>query len=277
MENRPPISADVDGNFFSNGVLKPLGEITGKGDAGVQSLDLAAVTPLLATMGLKLQVTGTMEASAKLADGGGKPSFSTDVKISQLTATGEMLQGDTLKRDQLTLTMQATLAGETVDVQQLALETQGVSAKVHGSVKTSNTGGAPAAPVNIAAVVDVTNLKQQLPHMLGSVPDTTATLNFTGQADTAKKLLTITSDSTIAEKDPQTGLGNTIGFKAGSVIAWGGGNNDMTVPITYDLSRAQGILAKHLPEGTILQGTRTMTLHVTGAWRMRRDWRRCSI
>ncbi len=259
------ISANVTGNFFSNGAVKPLGEITGNGEAGIQSLDLAAATPLLAAAGLKLQLAGTMEATAKLDQTGGKPSVNAAIKIAQFTATGAAFEGDTLKRDQATLNLQATLAGETVDVQQLAFDTQGVSVKVNGSVKTSEAGGAPAEPVTIAAVVDVTHLKKQLPHLLGTIPDTTATISFTGQADMAKKLLTISKDSSVAEKDPQTGLGNTIGFKAGSVVAWGGGNNDMTVPITYNLSRAQQILAKHLPEGTILQGSRTMTLHVTGA------------
>jgi hypothetical protein len=264
-EGKPAlVSAEVTGNFFHDGNVKPVGEFTGNGQAGVKGLDLAAISPLLATAGLKLQVTGTVDASAKLDQTGGKPSVNAEVTISQLTATGAMLDGDTLKRAQLKTNLQATLNGETVDVKELTIATEGVSAKVNGSVQTSDTGAVPKEPVTIAATVDVTELKKQLPHLLGTVPDTTATVNFSGQADMAKKVLTVASNSSIAEKDPTSGLGDTIGFAAGSVVAWGGGVNNMTIAITYDLARAQGILAKSLPTGTVLAGQRTMTLHITG-------------
>jgi hypothetical protein len=258
------LSADVAGNFFTNGTLKPLGEFTGNGQATVHALDLAAVSPLLATAGLPLQLTGTLDATAKLDQTAGKPSVNADLTLAQLTATGPALDGDILKRDQVKGTLQATLNGDSVDLQQLALTTQSLSAKINGTLQTSPTAAAPKQPLTIAAMVDVTELKKQLPHLLGNIPDTTATVNFTGQADAAKKILTITANSSIAEKDPATGLGNTIAFTAGSVLSWGNGNNNLTLPITYDLTRAQQILAKNLPTGTILSGIRTMTLHITG-------------
>jgi Domain of Unknown Function (DUF748) len=259
------LSADIAGNFFTDGTLKPLGEFTGNGQAAVHSLDLAAISPLLATAGVPLQLTGTLDASAKLDQKtAGKPSVDADLTLSQLTATGAALDGDTLQRDQLKATLQATLNGDSVDVQQLALTTESLSAKINGTLQTSPTAAPPKQPLTIAATVDVTDLKKQLPHLLGSIPDTTATLNFTGHADASKKLLTITADSSLTEKDPTTGLGTTIAFTGGSILSWGNGNNNLTLPITYDLARAQQILAKSLPTGTILSGTRTITLHITG-------------
>jgi hypothetical protein len=140
------LSADIAGNFFTDGALKPLGEFTGNGQAAVHSLDLAAIAPLLATAGVPLQLTGTLDATAKLDQTAGKPSVNADLTVSQLTATGPALDGDTLKRDQVKATLQATLNGDSVDLQQLALTTQSLSAKINGTLQTSPPPPRPRPP-----------------------------------------------------------------------------------------------------------------------------------
>ena len=57
-------------------------------------------------------------------------------------------------------------------------------------------GTGPLPPLTVKAFVDAAALKKELPHLLGNVPDTQVSLALTGIADSAKKILTITADST---------------------------------------------------------------------------------
>jgi hypothetical protein len=231
----------------------------------VQALDLTAVTPILNAAGLKLSMTGTSAMDFNLGQTGGNQTATAKVTVNQLTATGEMLKGDTFKRNLVTVTLDAALKGESVDVKTLQLATDAISVQVTGTMKTGANASGALPPLTINSAVDVTALKQELPHLLGDLPDTQATVALSGSADTKEKLFTVTADSSIAEKDPKTGTGNSIALAKGSVLSWGDGANDIHGAASINWARLQGLLGKHLPEGTTLQGARTINIHLAGA------------
>jgi len=263
--NPAALSATMKGRFFENGTLKPLGALAGMADINVQTLDLATIAPLLSAAGIKLQLAGTAACDFKLDQNAGKQTATGTVTIHQFAATGDLLKGDTFKRDLITVTLDAALNGDNVDLHSLKLTTDAISAEVAGSLKTSEGVNGQLPPLSVQAAADVTALKQQLPHLLGTAPDTQATVALTGAPDLAKNTFEITEDSTIAEKDPQTGLGNSIVLAKGSVLSWGNAANDVHITANVNWPRVQAILAKQLPDGTTMQGTQTINLHVAGS------------
>ncbi|MGN6366863.1 MAG: hypothetical protein ACTHN5_01100 [Phycisphaerae bacterium] len=265
--NNPPatLTANANGIFFDHGKLKPLGSITGTADAHAQSIDLAALSPFLTTAGLKLTITGNSNIDFNLSQNAGAQVATSKVTVNNLTATGDLLKGDTLKRNQLTLNLDAALKGESVDLRSLQLATSDINAQLSGTLLTSTAPTAPLPPLTIKSNIDVAALKKDLPHLLASVPDTQLTLALTGIADTAKKLFTTTADSTITEKDPASNKSTTLALAKNSVLSWGNNPDDIHATATINWQRLQQLAAKSLPEGTTLQGTRTIPIHLAGS------------
>jgi hypothetical protein len=258
-----PISAKFSGQFFDNGALKPIGSLAGAGNATVKSLDLAALSPMLQTAGLKAALTGNAELTLTLSNANGREGLQIDIPITNLTATGEVTAGDTLRIAKAAFTLDAALTGDALDIQKFQLASDLVNASGKGLIKT-NAGNAPPEPLTLNLMADVTALKRQLPKKLGSLPDTRASMSLTGRADTAAKTFAVTTDSAVNEKDETTGQGNTLILAAGSVISWGTAPSDIRATATYDLGRLQQLFSASLPEGTTLAGIRTMKLHASG-------------
>ncbi|HUO10008.1 MAG TPA: hypothetical protein VM008_17010 [Phycisphaerae bacterium] len=263
--NPATITAAMNGNFFDHGKLKPLGAIGGTAEAHVQSIDLAALAPFLATAGLKLTLAGTSGLDFNLAQNNGAQTATAKITINQLVASGDLLKGDTFRRNLVTITLNSTLKGDAVDLHPLQLDAEAINAQLTGNLQTSGTTTGTLPPLSVQSTLDVAALKKELPHLLGDVPDTQVTIALTGIADTAKKLFTVTADSNIAEKDLASNAGNSIALAKGSVLSWGDGPDDIHAAASINWQRIQAILGKRMPEGTTIQGTRTINLHLSGA------------
>lgn len=258
-----PITAKFSGQFFDDGALKPVGALTGSGNATVKTLDLAALSPMLQATGLQAALTGNAELTLTLSNTAGRENLQLEVPITNLTATGQATEGDTLRLAKVTLSLDAGLTGDALDIQKFQLVSDILNASGKGIVKT-NAGAAPAEPVTLFVNANVTSLKRQLPKLLGTLPDTLAAAGATGRADLAAKTFTVTGDCAVNEKDEKTGQGNTLVLAPGTVISWGSAPNDIRATATYDLTRLQQLLGKSLPEGTTLAGVRSMKVHATG-------------
>ncbi len=266
--NPATITAALTGVFFDHGKLKPLNNLNGTAEAHAHSIDLAALSPFLTTAGLKLQLTGNSSIDFTLAQTAGAQGGGTatgKITINQLVATGDLLKGDTLKRNLLTINLTATLNGNSVDLHPLEIATDSLTAQLSGTLLTSGAPSAPLPPLTVKSTIDVAALKKELPHLLGNVPDTQVAINLAGIADTAQKLFTVTADSTLAEKDPASNASTSLALTKGSILSWGDAGNDIHGSATINWQRIQQLAAKSLPQGTTLQGTRTIPIHLAGA------------
>ncbi|HVX85712.1 MAG TPA: hypothetical protein VH253_13100 [Phycisphaerae bacterium] len=259
-----PLAAKFSGNFFSNGNLKPLGAMTGDGQASAKSIDLFALSPIFQAAGLRAAVTGKGDLSLTLANASGKETLALNAPFTNVTLSGPATDGDTLRLAKANLSLNAALTGDTVDLQKFQLASDLLNASGNGSIKTSGASSGPLPPLTLNVAADVTALKKQLPKLLGNLPDTQAAASITGRIDLAARTLTTTAPSAISEKDPKTNQGNALVIDPDSTLSWGAAPNDLHAAATYDLARIQQILAKSLPDGTTLAGTRTVKLHISG-------------
>jgi hypothetical protein len=258
-----PLSAKFSGQFFDNGQLKPLGTLSGEGNASVKTLDLAALSPMLQAAGVKAAVTGHAELTLTLSNANNREALTLEIPITNLTATGAATEGDTFRLAQATVSLNAALTGDSLDVQKFQLASDLLNASGNGVVKTG-AGNSVPEPMTVNVNADVTSLKRQLPKLMGTLPDTRVAASLIGRADLAGKTFTVTSPCALTEKDEKTGRNNTLDFDAGTVLSWGAAANDIRATANYDLARLQQILSKSLPEGTTLAGARSMKLHITG-------------
>jgi hypothetical protein len=264
--NNPPspITAKFTGQFFDNGALKPLGSLSGTGNADVKNLDLADLSPILQAAGLKATLTGSAQLTLLLANTGGHETLTLDVPLTNLTATGPATDGDTLRLAKATLSLNAALTGDTIDLQKFQLASDLLNASGNGTIKTSGATSGPLPPLTLNVAADVTSLKKQLPRLLGNLPDTQLAASVTSRIDLAAKTLTTTAPSAVSEKDPNTNQGNMLVIDPNSTLSWGAAPNDLHATATYNLARLQQLFGKSLPDGTTLTGIRSVKLHVTG-------------
>ncbi len=258
-----PIAAHLSGTFFDDGTLKPLTALDATGKVTIQHLDLATLSPMLQAAGLKAALTGSSELTLTLA-GGAHPTLTLDLPITNLAATGEATDGDTLRLPTATLTLNAALTADTLDIQKFQLASQLLNASAQGSVKLDAAPNAPTEPFTLSLAADVTGLKKQLPKLLNSVPDTRAAATLNGSADLAAKTFTISATSALSEKDDKTGQGNMLVLDPGTLLSWGAAPLDLRATATYDLARLQQIMSTSLPTGTTLAGARSVKIHLTG-------------
>jgi hypothetical protein len=262
-----PVAANASGTFFDNGKLKPLASLRGNAAVVVNNkLNIAPITPLLKASGLDLALTGSLRGNAQLKDDNGRQTASAQWEITDNpTASGAPLKGDTLRLQQLSGTFNAALNQDTLDDMKLVLASNLFNLTGDGSVKLSELGGGGALPpVALKGTFNVTELKKQLPKLLGDVPDTVVAVDLAGALDLAKKTYAVAADSSIKEADPASGRGNVIALSKGDVLSWGDTANNARIAAELDLERLQGILKDKLPEGTQIAGRHKMLIHLTG-------------
>lgn len=262
-----PIAAAAHGAFFDNGRLKPLASLRGNGKLVINDkLNIAPITPLLKAAGLDLTLTGAFRGNVQLADTSGQQTASAQWEITDNpTATGALLKGDTLRLQQLSGNFNAALTSDALDNMKLVLASNLFSATCSGSIKTAELGaGRALPPIAIQGQGNITELKKQLPTLLGDIPDTVVAVDLTGALDLAKKTYAVAADSAIKEVDPATGRGNTIALAKGNILSWGDVPSDATISIEYDLERLQGLLKDKLPDQTQLAGRHKMQVRLTG-------------
>ena len=259
------ITAALTGIFFENGALKPLSSLNGTAEVHAHSIDLAAISPFLSTAGLNLHLTGNSSIDFTLAQSAGAQTATGKITVNNLVATGDLLKGDTLKRNLLTINLTATLKPDSIDLHPLELTTDALNAQLTGTLLTSAAPSAPLPPLTIKSTIDLAALKKDLPHLLGNVPDTQVAINLAGIADTAKKIFTASADSTLAEKDPASTNATSLALTKGSILSWGDAPQDIRGSATINWQRLQQLAGKSLPDGTTLQGTRTIPIHLAGA------------
>ena len=265
--NPANISASATGIFFDHGQLKPLSALSGTAEAHAHAIDLAAISPFLSTAGLNLHLSGNSSIDFSFTQAAGAQTgggATAKITVNNLVATGDLLKGDTFKRNLLTIDLTATLKPDSVDLHPLELATDSFNAQLAGTLLTTGATGAPLPPLSVKSFIDVAALKKELPHLLGTLPDTQVSLALTGIADTTKKILTITADSNLAEKDPTSNNTTTIAIAPNSVLSWGDAPNDIRGMATINWQRLQQLAAKSLPEGTTLTGIRTIPIHLAG-------------
>lgn len=175
------ISANGDMQVFAHGALRDPEQMTGSGDATITALDLAAITPMLKSLGIDLQLAGTLQSKMLFKAANGAVELSGDNTVTQFAATGGMLKGDTLRSSTVRLPINMKSQGDLVSFSNTQFASDFANFTVNGDTTLAALRalrGEPAAnlrdsKLTLAGKVDIKALATQLPRTLALREGTT--------------------------------------------------------------------------------------------------------
>jgi hypothetical protein len=167
------LAATIDA--INNGKVLPADQMTGKITAGVQKLNLAALSPMLSMAGVKLSPAGVLTlALAANVPAPGTGSVDGSVLVDHAALSGALLKGDAPKLGTLRVPINASWQADAYEIKSLGIQTGlgGASVTGHGSIATilavlrhQNDVEKPAV-FNITASAPLAKTLAALPHVI---------------------------------------------------------------------------------------------------------------
>lgn len=218
-----------------------LDELSGDQKVVLSSIDAAAVSPFLKLAGVDLILNGTAGGELAVQTQAGQNTIVGEVLVNSFAATGELLNGDTLRTDVLRIPINITQS-TAADMNVLTVDTLGLdlgdlgsislkakapvqslaaaAAAVPQAIQSAVLGGAEAQPVDLVGQgqaelvvqLNAAAIAQQLPRTLGLDKD----LNL--QSGRLASTTTLTIDNAQARLASTTTLENFAGVSAGQPV-----------------------------------------------------------
>jgi|GEM_PF-2745585 len=175
------ISANGDMQVFTHGTLRDPEQMTGTGDATITALDLAAITPLLKSLGLDLQLAGTLNSKMLFKAANGAVELTGDNTVAQFAATGGMLKGDTLRSATIRLPINMKSQGDLLTFSNTQFASDFANVTITGDTTMASLRALNGetvtnlrdAKLTLAGKADIKALAMQLPKTLALREGTT--------------------------------------------------------------------------------------------------------
>ena len=177
------LAATIDA--ITDGKVRATDQITGQVTAGIEKLNLAALSPVLSMAGVKLSPSGvlTLAVAAKIP-AAGSGSVNGNIVVDNAALSGAMLKGDAPKLGTLRVPINASWQDDEYEIKALDIQTAlgGASVTGHGSIATilavlhHENAGEKLAVLNITASAPLAKTLSALPHVI-TLP---AGLHFVG-------------------------------------------------------------------------------------------------
>lgn len=220
---QPPAHIALSGKlkvFAANQIL-PADKITGTLQAKIQSLNLESLNPLLASMGVRLTVAGSLNGHVAVTlPAPGQGQAAAQLQFAALELGGRMLKGDSPKLGNVQIPLAAKWNAQHFNIHSAQIENNiaSLTLQASGSIPavTAILHHAPAdgqtATVHLAGKADIAALAGELPHMLGVPADTHVTQG------TANWSMNLTLGSKVVATATRSGPPPTLPPVAGRIM-----------------------------------------------------------
>ena len=174
VANQAPakVAANATLAMFANRQMRPLSDISGQSNISISQLDLAAMQPVLDSLGLRIKPLGELNMNLAYASIASAKKVRGNISINHCVISGEAMKDDSAHLGQVRLPIFITWSNNAFKIQQLALTTELGSASITGgggiaaifpTTHIASTGGGTAT-LQIHASTPLAKMLSELRH-----------------------------------------------------------------------------------------------------------------